>query len=124
MRCRVEALDAALIMAALGKITKKAAPGFAQAALFLTLGQRAHNKTLYASKWQRFVDFCTSTQPKQGCKPLAYLPASERTVLRYLGFLSDEGMVHKTSLNPYLVVINLAHEDISLPRPAFGHYTT
>jgi hypothetical protein len=70
------------------------------------------------------VDFCTTTQLEQGCKPLAYLPAAESTILRYLGFLSDEGLVHETSLNPYLAAINQAHEDIGLPRPALGHYCT
>jgi len=122
MRRRVEAWDAALIRAALGKIPKNEAPGLAQAARLLTLGRRTNTKTSYASKWQRFVDFCTTTQLEQGCKPLAYLPASERTGLRYLGFLSDEGLVHETLLNPYLAAINQAHEDIGLPRPALGHY--
>jgi len=124
MRRRVEAWDAALIRAALGRIPTTAAPGLAQAAHLLTLGRRTNTKTSYASKWQRFVHFCTTTQSDHGCKPLAYLPASERTVLTYLGFLSDEGLVHETSLNPYLAAINQAHEDIGLPRPALGHHLT
>ena len=35
-----------------------------------------------------------------------------------------EGLVHESSLNPYLAAINQAHEDIGLPRPAAGHSTT
>jgi len=124
MRRRVEAWDAPLIRAALGKIPKNAAPGLTQAAHLLTLGRRTNTKTSYASKWQQFVHFSTTTKLEQGCKLLVYWPASERTVLSYLGFLSDEGLVHETWLNPYLAAINQTHEDIGLPRPALGHYLT
>ena len=44
--------------------------------------------------------------------------------MSYLGFLSDEGLVHETSLNPYLAAIYQAHEDTGLPRPVLGHYLT
>ena len=50
------------------------------------------------------------------------LPASARTILLYLSFLSDEGRVHEGSLNPYLAAVNQMHEDSGLEKPGTTHF--
>ena len=67
----------------------------------------------YGGKVQRFLNFCA----EYGFTPL---PASQRTVLCYLAFLSDEDEVHARSLQPYLTAINQLHGDFHFDKPAIG----
>ena len=56
--------------------------------------------------------FCTHTLPQvYKWRARRYLPATESTVILYLCHLRDEGQVHESSLNPYMVAINQTHED-------------
>lgn len=67
----------------------------------------------YASAFTRFVRFCASVQ-------LNPLPASAATVLQYVDFLSQEGRLQASTVQPYLSAINTLHEQIGFPKPAVG----
>ena len=86
-------------------------------------GRRQRTRASYSEKWDRFVQFCTHALPDvYSMRARRFLPASSRTVLLYLSFLSDEGRVHEGSLNPYLAAINQMHEDNGLANPAVSHF--
>ena len=68
------------------------------------------------------MQFCTDVLPTYGMRARRPLPASARTILLYLSFLSDEGRVHEGSLNPYLAAVNQMHEDSGLEKPGTTHF--
>jgi hypothetical protein len=49
------------------------------------------------------------------------LPASSQTVVAYLGYLLESGSISAKSLQSYLSVINVVHNDFEYPLPACGH---
>jgi hypothetical protein len=49
------------------------------------------------------------------------LPASSQTVVAYLGYLLESGSISAKSLQSYLSVINVVHNDFEYPPPACGH---
>ena len=52
---------------------------------------------------------------------MCVLPVSSQTVVSYLGYLLEAGMISAKSLQPYLSVINVVHNDFEYPTPACGH---
>ena len=92
------------------------------AATLLLPGRRHRTRESYSGKWNRFVQFCTDVLPTYGMRARKPLPASARTILLYLSFLSDEGRVHEGSLNPYLAAVNQMHEDSGLEKPGTTHF--
>lgn len=89
----------------------------------LSAGRRLSTRVSYDGKWKRFEDFCNSIiRDEYGQKPRSALPASEATVMLYLGHLSREGKVSEQSLQPYISSINQRHADAGLPKPATGHF--
>jgi len=92
------------------------------AATLLLHGRRQRTRDSYSEKWRRFVQFCTDVLPGYGMRARRPLPASARTILLYLSFLSDEGRVHEGSLNPYLAAVNQMHEDSGLEKPGTTHF--
>ena len=94
-----------------------------QGALTLRLdrSRRSNTKISYNSKMNRFDEFCTTTQDDAGAPRLCPLPASQATILAYMGFLAEEGKVKAGSLQPYLSVINSAHADFGFDKPAQVH---
>jgi hypothetical protein len=84
------------------------------------MGRRKNTWDSYDSKLRKFVDYCSIVVPAAGCDPLCPCPASQATVLAYLGFLQREATVHHSSLQPYLSAINQFHLDLGYPRPAIG----
>ena len=90
-----------------------------KAAQLLTHTRRTSTKESYATKWTRFVDFCKRTLPQvYHRRPACPLPATRKTVIKYLAHLQLEGRVHEASLQPYISAINQAHQDLGYPRPA------
>ena len=71
----------------------------------------------YNGKFQRFATFCTMAG-------LCSLPATLSTELAYLGWLSEEDILHHSSLQPYLTSINSAHKDLGCEVSAEGHLIT
>jgi hypothetical protein len=96
-------------------------PGAIEAARLLSQGRRPATVASYAGKFDRFFSFCVQVQIERGFAPLCPMPASESTVLLYLGWLFHEGRVHAASLQPYLSAINQMHIDFGFPAPALGH---
>lgn len=84
------------------------------------MGRRENTWASYHSKLNRWIDFCTVVYPASGHTPLCPCPASTASVLAYLGYLQDEGLVHHGSLQPYLSAINSLHSDLGFPTPAAG----
>jgi hypothetical protein len=84
------------------------------------MGRRKNTWESYDSKLRKFVNFCTVVVPAAGCEPLCPCPASQATVLAYLGFLQGEDKVHAGSLQPYLSSINQFHSDLGYDCPAIG----
>lgn len=74
----------------------------------------------YGGHWAAFEDFCLSAKPA----PLEPLPASTGTVVRYIGFVAEQGNVAATSMQPYLSAINAVHRDFGFEAPALGHMVT
>ena len=89
-------------------------PGLAEAAQLLAAGRRPSTWRSYASKLQRWLDFCQRAR-------IQAVPAKQEHVLCYLGSLYSEGRIHAGSLQPYLSAINSFHADLGLERPALGH---
>ena len=87
-------------------------------------GRRTSTWEQYGGKFDRFIEYCTDVQTAAGLPPLSFLPALPSTVVIYLGYLSEEGRVHATSLQPYLSAINAAHADCGYDKPALGHLVT
>ncbi len=52
---------------------------------------------------------------------MSALPASSQTVVTYLGYLLESVSISAKSLQPYLSVINVVHNDFEYPPPACGH---
>lgn len=70
----------------------------------------------YSRHFVRFATWC-ERQPDRPCP----LPASTKTVIRWLGGDVCHGdKVQAKSLQPYLSAINTLHEDLELPPPALG----
>ena len=109
----------ALIARALGDVDM-ARPGAAAAARLLSHGRRPGTSASYEGKFDRFFRFCTEIQVGLGHEPLCPMPASQSTILLYLGFLQEEDKVHARSLQPYMSAINQAHLDFGFPAPAVG----
>ena len=89
-------------------------PGRAEAAQLLVAGRRPSTWRSYASKLQRWLDFCKRARVQA-------VPAKTEHVLCYLGSLYSEGRIHAGSLQPYLSAINSFHADLGFERPALGH---
>ena len=109
----------ALVASALGPMPRRA-PGVAALIECLAHSRRRTTLASYDGKVQRFFDFCTRDWPAAGFPPLCPLPASQSTVLAYIGSLFDDG-IKASSLKPYLSAINSLHADLRLPLPASGH---
>mmetsp|Transcript_34075 Transcript_34075/g.77736 ORF Transcript_34075/g.77736 Transcript_34075/m.77736 type:complete len:350 (-) Transcript_34075:75-1124(-) len=92
-------------------------PGAETAWRLVAAGRRESTVASYNGKFQRFVTFCAMAG-------LCPLPATLSTVLAYLGWLSEEDLVHHTSLQPYLTAINSAHKDLGFDAPAEGRIIT
>lgn len=71
----------------------------------------------YGPKFASFAEFCVEID-----RPC--LPASEETVLLYIGRLLQRGTVAASSMQPYLSAINTYHEDLGHPGPAKGRSIT
>ena len=76
------------------------APGVAALVECLACPRRRTTFASYDGKVQRFFDFCERDWPAAGFPPLCPLPASQRTVLAYIGSLFDDG-IKASSLKPY-----------------------
>ena len=89
----------------------------------ITKGHRSGTRGSYAGKFQKFAQFCTTEQSRAGRGHLAFLPASQRTLLAYLGSLSEEGIqyIQETSFNPYISTVNQANSLLNLPKPSIGN---
>lgn len=83
--------------------------------LAITIAARLAPSTwhTYASAFTRFVRFCVSVE-------LNPLPASAASVLRYVDFLSQEGRLQASTVQPYLSAINTLHEQLGFSKPAVG----
>lgn len=79
----------------------------------LQTGLAPNTAMSYDSKLTKFLYYCASAG-------LEALPASPSTVLRYIGHLAGEGMVHVDSVQPYLSCINTAHVAVGLDPPGNG----
>jgi hypothetical protein len=68
----------------------------------------------YGRHWRTFCEWCalSSTAP---------LPATQRMVAAYIGYLAERGTIAAGSLQPYLSAINSVHHDHGYERPALGH---
>ena len=99
------------------------APSEPTAMRLITKGHRLGTRGSYAGKFQKFVQFCTTEQSRAGRGHLAFLPASQRTLLAYLGSLSEEGIqyIQETSFNPYISTVNQANSLLNLPKPSIGN---
>lgn len=95
-------------------------PGATAAARLLSNGRRPGTLASHEGKFDRFFRFCTDVQAELGHEPLCPMPATQSTVLLYLGFLQEEDKVHARSLQPYMSAINQAHIDFGFPAPAVG----
>ena len=94
-------------------------PGAIEAAQLLSQVRRPSTvaSEAYAGKFDRFFCFCVQVQIERGFAPLCPMPASESTVLLYLGWLFHEGRLHAASLQLYLSAINQMHIDFGFPAP-------
>ncbi|KAL1504118.1 hypothetical protein AB1Y20_010528 [Prymnesium parvum] len=68
----------------------------------------------YGRHWLAFCEWCAAHD-------LDPMPATQRMVFAYIGFLAEKGTVAADSLQPYLSAINSAHADCGYDRPALGH---
>ena len=79
----------------------------------LQTGLAPNTATSYDSKLAKFLFYCDSAG-------LSAMPASQSTVLRYIGHMAREGTVHVDNVQPYLSCINTAHVSVGLDPPAIG----
>ena len=80
---------------------------------FLTSGLAKTTVSSYDGKIKKFVDFCMEHN-------YAFLPASQFTILNYIGYLAEEGSVSVDNVQPYLSAINTMHTQLALDAPASG----
>lgn len=72
-------------------------PGLEAIKKLLFNSRRLSTKRLYNAKWARFVHFCTLVQDEAGSHRLQSLPASQATLLAYIGFIAQEGNIRSSS---------------------------
>ena len=107
----------ALIVRALHGVDM-ARPGADAAARLLSHGRRPGTSASHEDKFDRFFRFCTDVQVQLGHEPLCPMPASQSTILLYLGFLQEKDKVYARSLQPYMSGINQTHVDFGFSAPA------
>ncbi len=66
-------------------------------------------------------NFTAQVQDDTGAPHMSALPDSSQTVVTYLGYLFESGTISAKSLQPYLSVINVVHNDFEYPPLACGH---
>ena len=74
-------------------------PGLKAIKKLLFNSRRLSTKKLYNAKWARFVHFCTLHQGEADSHRLQSLPASQATLLAYIGFSAQEGHIRPCSLH-------------------------
>jgi hypothetical protein len=57
-----------------------------------------------------------------GTRRLYSMPASQTTILAFIGYLASLGRIPSASLHPYLCGINRLHADFGFNKPAQGHW--
>ena len=97
-------------------------PGLQAIKKLLFNSRRLSTKKSYNAKWARFVHLCTLVQDEAGSHRLQSLPASQATLLAYIGFTAQESNIRSSSLQPYLSAINSVHADFGFDKPAQGHW--
>jgi hypothetical protein len=88
----------------------------------LQQARRPSTKKSYNSKVDKFQDFCGRVQDEAGTPRLSSMPASQTTILAFIGYLASLGKIRSSSLQPYLSAINSLHADFGFPKPAQGHW--
>ena len=61
-------------------------------------------------------------QDEAGTPRLSSMPASQTTILAFIGYLASLGKIRSSSLHPYLSAINSLHADFGFTKPAQGHW--
>ncbi len=97
-------------------------PGLQSINQLLQQARRPSTKKSYNSKVDKFQDFCGRVQDEAGTPRLSSLPASQTTILAFIGYLASLGKIRSSSLQPYLSAINSLHADFGFPKPAQGHW--
>jgi hypothetical protein len=95
--------------------------GFETDVRLLQGGRRPSTFKSHDQKWFKFENFTSQVQDDAGAPRMSVLPASSQTVVTYLGYLLESGSIRAKSLQPYLSVINVVHNDFEYPPPAYGH---
>ena len=75
----------------------------------LQQARRPSTKKSYNSKVDEFLDFCGLVQDEAGTPRLSSMPASQTTILAFIGHLASLGRIRSSSLQPYLSAINSLH---------------
>ena len=97
-------------------------PGLQSINQLLQQARRPSTKKSYNSKVDKFQDFCGRVQDEAGTPRLSSMPASQTTILAFIGYLASLGKIRSSSLQPYLSAINSLHADFGFPKPAQGHW--
>jgi hypothetical protein len=69
----------------------------------------------------KFEVFTAQVQDDAGVPRMCALSASSQTVVTYLGYHLESGSISVKSLQSYLSVINVVHNDFEYQSPACGH---
>ena len=97
-------------------------PGLKSINQLLQQARRPSTKKSYNSKVDKFQDFCGRVQDEAGTPRLSSMPASQTTILAFIGYLASLGKIRSSSLQPYLSAINSLHADFGFAKPAQGHW--
>ena len=97
-------------------------PGLQSINHLLQQARRPSTKKSYNSKVDKFQDFCGRVQDEAGTPRLSSMPASQTTILAFIGYLASLDRIRSSSLQPYLSAINSLHADFGFPKPAQGHW--
>ena len=80
----------------------------------LQQARRPSTKKSYNSKVDEFQDFCGRVQDEADTPCLSSMPASQTTIIAFIGYLASLGRIRSASLHPYLCGINRLHADFGL----------
>ena len=97
-------------------------PGRSTAELLFACARRATTQKTYGGAVGSLIKYCTVTQLAAGLPHLSYFPASQATIIGWLGCLFDEDSVHHSSLKVYCTAVNQFMADNGFHRPCIDHH--
>ena len=97
------------------------APGRSTGELLLACARRATTQRTYGGAAGSLIKYCTVTQLAAAPPSLSYFPASQATIIGWLGSLFDGDSLHHSSLKVYCSAMNQFMADTGFSWPCLDH---